>query len=396
MIGLKGTRIGKLFLYSGIWFVLVFLLAYTRANAQTNDLIDAAGNGDLPQVKSLLDNGADVNAKLSDGQTALTNAAGKDHLDVVLVLLDRGADVNAKTDKGETALILAEQLKDPELFQALLGKGADVNAKTNTGDTALILAERQKDPQLVRMLLDKGADVNAKTNTGETALILAVNLGDFTLVQALLDKGADVNAKTNDGVIALDAARQGGNYQIRRVLERVACLAAQAEFRRTPQIGILQEGTPVKLRVSRTISSQSARTGQEVRFSVVENVIVSGIPVIKVGDQAIGTVIKAQHGKSMGRGGKLDLSIRFVRLANQEQVPLREEKEFKGKGKGGHMAKVTVIMTATGILAPFAPLALTMHGENTTISGSSEITAYVNEERRLDLTKFKVLPPCPR
>ena len=43
--------------------VLACVLASTRANAQANDLINAADEGDLPRVKALLAAKADVNAK---------------------------------------------------------------------------------------------------------------------------------------------------------------------------------------------------------------------------------------------------------------------------------------------------------------------------------------------
>jgi len=70
-------------------------------------LIDAAFGGDAVAVRSLLDKGANVNAKTSEGGTALIVAAVMRHADVMRVLLDRGADVNARSNGGHTALLLA-------------------------------------------------------------------------------------------------------------------------------------------------------------------------------------------------------------------------------------------------------------------------------------------------
>ena len=62
-------------------------------------------NGDVAQVRKLIDAGADVNAKYDDGSTALMWAASHRHADIAKMLLDAGADVNAKDYAGETALM---------------------------------------------------------------------------------------------------------------------------------------------------------------------------------------------------------------------------------------------------------------------------------------------------
>jgi hypothetical protein len=93
----------------------------------------------------------------------------------------------------------------------------------------------------------------------------------------------------------------------------------------------LQDSTPVKLRISRTISSADARTGDQVNFEVLE-VRINGNLVIPKGGTAIGTVTDAQPKRRMGRGGKLDINIDYVRLADGEKAELRAVKEAKGGG----------------------------------------------------------------
>ena len=58
-------------------------------------------------VKILLEASADVNAKTSNGGTALLYAAGKGNEEIVKLLLNQKADVNATTNSGFNALILA-------------------------------------------------------------------------------------------------------------------------------------------------------------------------------------------------------------------------------------------------------------------------------------------------
>ncbi|MGD0201363.1 MAG: ankyrin repeat domain-containing protein, partial [Bryobacteraceae bacterium] len=105
---------------SGILVMLACVLASTRTNAQGDDLINAAFNGDLPRVKALLAAGSDVNAKRDDGATALMLASQYGRQEVVRALLDAQADVNAKRGDGATALMVASQYGRQEVVRALL------------------------------------------------------------------------------------------------------------------------------------------------------------------------------------------------------------------------------------------------------------------------------------
>ena len=76
-------------------FILIFLcislFAYINA-----DLIQAAIDGDLIELKRLIGQGADVNAKTKYGWSALMKAAYEGHKEIVELLIHAGADVNAK------------------------------------------------------------------------------------------------------------------------------------------------------------------------------------------------------------------------------------------------------------------------------------------------------------
>jgi hypothetical protein len=92
----------------------------------------------------------------------------------------------------------------------------------------------------------------------------------------------------------------------------------------------------------------------------------------------------------MGRGGKLDVNIDDVRLADGEKVPLRAVKEAKGGSQTGAM---TGAIVATAIVFfPAAPLFLLVHGKDITIPKGTEITGYVNGDIPLDLAKFQTQP----
>lgn len=157
-----------------------------------------------------------------------------------------------------------------------------------------------------------------------------------------------------------------------------------------PQPHTLLDGTPVQLRLSQTISSADAKVGQEIPFEVIEEVDVEGVPVIPKGATAIGTITTAEPKRSMGRAGKLDISISYVRLKDDEKAALRAVKDAKG---GGHVGAMTGAMVATSIVFfPAAPLFLFIHGKDITIPQGTEITAFVQGDMRLDMARFGGAP----
>lgn len=97
----------------------------------------------------------------------------------------------------------------------------------------------------------------------------------------------------------------------------------------------LMDGTAVKLRLAETITSANAKVGQSVSFEVVDEVDVMGVMVVPKGAQALATVTEAQSKRSMGRGGKLDVNIDSMRLADGEKAALRATEGGKGGGRYG-------------------------------------------------------------
>jgi hypothetical protein len=149
-----------------------------------------------------------------------------------------------------------------------------------------------------------------------------------------------------------------------------------------------EDGTPIKLRLTRNLSSADATTGDRVDFEVLEDVKVKDVIVIPRGGLALATITEAEHKRRMARGGKLDVNIDDVRLIDGEKAPLRAVKEAKG---GGHTGAMTGAMIGTAIVFfPAAPLFLFMHGKDITIPKGTEITAYVNGDIPLDPARFKV------
>ena len=166
--------------------------------------------------------------------------------------------------------------------------------------------------------------------------------------------------------------------------------APQAAPSTPPPPHTLLDGTPVKLRLSQSISSAEAKVGQEVPFEVVEDVKVDDVVVLPKGAVAIANVTEAEHKKSMGRAGKLNVAISYARLSDNEKVALRAMKEAKG---GGHVGAMTGAIVATSIVFfPAAPLFLFIHGKDITIPQGTEITAFADGDMHLDMAHFGSAP----
>src|SRR5258706_819491 len=148
----------------------------------------------------------------------------------------------------------------------------------------------------------------------------------------------------------------------------------------------LEDGTPIRLRLTRNLSSADATTGDRVDFEVLEDIKVKDFIVVPRGGLALGTITEAEHKRRMARGGKLNVNIDDVRLADGEKAPLRAVKEARG---GGHTGAMTGAIIGTAIVFfPAAPLFLFMHRKDTTIPQGTAITAYINGDIPLDPKRF--------
>lgn len=124
-----------------------------------NEFLQAAERGDVAQLRTLLERGADVNAgQPGSGITALMGAAAGGHLEAVRLLLEEGADVNAHSGEvGSTALMEAIESGHLEVVKVLLNGGADVNAKEEYGATALKIARAKRRTEIAAYLKAHGA-----------------------------------------------------------------------------------------------------------------------------------------------------------------------------------------------------------------------------------------------
>ncbi len=150
-------------------------------------------------------------------ENQLLTAAQLGKIDAVRSLVDKGANVNAK-DSGLTVLSWASRYGTADVVRILIEKGAKVNGKDDYGSTALTWAAESGKTDNARVLIENGADLNVKGRNGKTALMRAAEYGYADAVRLLIEKGADINAKDEDGKTALDQAELMGRNEVAKLL----------------------------------------------------------------------------------------------------------------------------------------------------------------------------------
>jgi len=180
----------------------------------------AAYAGDLQRVEKFIDEGADVDAKDEEGQTALHYAAKGADIEMVELLIAKGADVNAKDNRSRTPLYVAVWGGHTDVVEFLIDNGADINARSEYNYTPIYHASWSGSTEMVEFLVKKGADVNAKDVWGWTPLhyLAKDNLRD--MAEFFITKGADVNAEDEGGKTPLQVAEREGHTEIVELLRK--------------------------------------------------------------------------------------------------------------------------------------------------------------------------------
>src|SRR6266849_681174 len=132
----------------------------------------------------------------------------------------------------------------------------------------------------------------------------------------------------------------------------------------------LANGTPVRLKLGKTISTASAHVGDVVELHAAEEVVVDGLTVVPIGATATGTVTEVEPKKRLGRGGKLALSINFLRLGNNEKAAVRS---FQETSESSSLAGAGVSQG---------------HGKDIVFAEGSDFTAYVDGDVHLKKETF--------
>lgn len=123
----------------------------------------------------------------------LLRAARLNKVEAARALLAQGANADARSSNGHTPLIEAAIHGDLAMLKLLLGGGANTELSAPSQGTPLMVASRHGHLALVETLIAHGANVNVHVSDSGTPLAAAVRTNHLAVVKTLVEHGADVN-----------------------------------------------------------------------------------------------------------------------------------------------------------------------------------------------------------
>ena len=123
-----------------------------------NMLISSSSSSNAENVLKAIKNGANINAKTSNGWSALRYASMLGHADIAKILIENGANVDEINDStGSSCLHAAMQGGHLEVTKVLLENGANVNIKGRRfGHTPLDTSIFWNRDELTKLLREYG------------------------------------------------------------------------------------------------------------------------------------------------------------------------------------------------------------------------------------------------
>jgi cytohesin len=163
-------------------------------------------NAKPDDIKTLLDKGADPNAKAQietiEGWTLLYLKALYNRENAARL---KSSDPSAEIIAELPPLFIAAFYGREDIARLLLDAGSSPHAKSENGKTPLHLAQNEN---VARLLLAAGAGPNAKDDKGLTPLHWAAAVGNEDIAKLLLAKGAEPDAKNHDGQTPADLTEE--------------------------------------------------------------------------------------------------------------------------------------------------------------------------------------------
>lgn len=185
-----------------------------------DDLFLAVEHSSLPEVRRLLDAGADVNERdISDSTPIFKVEEG----DIAKALIDAGADIHATDEDGFTPLHNAR--RSVSVVRVLIEAGADVKARNKDGFTPLFFADEGS----AKAMIEARADVNEKDDLGFTPLFFA----DESSAKVLIEAGADIHVRGSLGQTASEWHLSCGRVKLADFIETHAIKVEQAKLQTT-------------------------------------------------------------------------------------------------------------------------------------------------------------------
>ncbi|ORX81654.1 ankyrin, partial [Anaeromyces robustus] len=119
-------------------------------------------------------------------------AINKKNTNIINYLIDQGADINIKNTDGDTPLIIATKKNYMECCEKLISNDVDVHCKDISGNTPLMIAIKNENYGLTQLLIGNSC-INDENKLGETPLYLSIIHNSIEIRNLLIKHGANIN-----------------------------------------------------------------------------------------------------------------------------------------------------------------------------------------------------------
>ena len=139
----------------------------------------------------------------------------------------------------------------------------------------------------------------------------------------------------------------------------------------------IPKDTILNMELQTTISSKTAKVGDDVPLVLMENIIINDVVVIPRGSRVHAKVTKATGSGLFGRAGKLEFMIESVESVNGVKIPLEYTSLREAGSDDGAIAVVAAVSVIGGLF---------MKGKNVSFPAGSKFAAKVKIDTDLNVT----------
>lgn len=137
-----------------------------------------------------------------------------------------------------------------------------------------------------------------------------------------------------------------------------------------PRRVVVPEGTEFIAVFTEALSSKTSTEGDAVKLKVDEPVVLNGDTLIRSGAIVRGTLTEVKGAGFMGRGGKLNMRLESVTVADGQHAKVRSAKSKGGDEKTGQTVALTVLL---------GPLGLLRRGDDAEIKAGAPLHLFTDE-----------------
>ena len=152
---------------------------------------------------------------------------------------------------------------------------------------------------------------------------------------------------------------------------------------------IIEEGTPVKLKLVDAVSTDTACAGQQIAFSVLEDVTAKDGKTVVIKENAPGTgYLTNVDQKDGGKGGRLSIDISSTKAIDGTKIPLRGS-QAKSGSDGAGLGNYAIGYVFGGLLG-VGIVALCKKSKHAQMPAGTIVTAFVSHD-----TSVPIAPTIP-